>query len=412
MPEQIYRQFTWGSSTMKATQRAMDIEYAIADILYPARELENSGIEITKLHIGDPNKFDFETPRFIKEALCRAVERMDQGYADPEGVMELREAIAEKERRKNGLDVNSEDVYVTAGVTEALQLTMAALLNPGDEMLVPGPGYPPYNLFINYYEGVPVSYRTDEEDDWQPDLDDLRKRINPRTKGVVVINPNNPTGAVYSRKTLEQMVNIAGEYGIPLISDEIYDLMTFEGEHFSPATAAKDVPVLLFNGFSKTFLVPGWRIGYMVFVDEEGRMDELKNAILRQLGLRISANVPCQLAAAEALRGPWDFMEKNRTKLRERSHFAYRRLNEIPGISVIKPKAAFYIFPKLECEKWKNDRDFVLDALNHAHVTLVPGSGFCSQFGKGHFRSVTLPDLPLLERAFDQLERFMRQECV
>jgi len=392
---------------IEATRRAMDIEYAIADILYPARELEKKGIEVIKLHIGDPNKFDFETPDFMKEALCRAVDRIDQGYADPEGVTEVREAVAEKEKRKNRLQIDHTDVYVTSGVTEALQLTMAALLKPGDEILLPGPGYPPYNLYIRYFDGKPVSYRTDEENGWQPDIDDIRQRISERTRALVVINPNNPTGAVYEPKTLKQLVDLAGEYGIPLISDEIYDLMTFDGEHHSPATYAGDVPIIIFNGLSKTFLVPGWRIGYMVFVDKEGRTEELKEAILRQLGLRISANVPCQLAAAEALRSSWHFMESVRSRLRERSNYAHKRLNGIPGISTTKPRAAFYIFPRIEYMRWKDDKEFVLDVLQNAHITLVPGSGFCSRFGREHFRSVTLPDIPILEKAYDRLEDFM-----
>lgn len=394
---------------IEATRRAMEIEYAIADILYPARDLEKRGIEVIKLHIGDPNKFDFETPDFMKEALCRAVKRIDQGYADPEGIIELREAVAEKEKRKNRLQIDYSDVYITTGVTEALQLTMAALLKPGDEVLLPGPGYPPYNLYIGYFDGKPVSYRTVEENEWQPDIDDIRRRISEKTRALVVINPNNPTGAVYEQKTLKQLVDLAGEYGIPLISDEIYDLMTFEGEHHSPATFTGDVPVIIFNGLSKTFLVPGWRIGYMVFVDREGQTEELKEAILRQLGLRISANVPCQLAAAEALRGSWQFMESMRKRLKERSNYAHKRLNEIPGISTTRPKAAFYIFPRIDCMRWKDDKEFVLDVLQNAHITLVPGSGFCSEFGKQHFRSVTLPDIPILEKAYDQLEVFMRK---
>ncbi|MFP4170614.1 MAG: aminotransferase class I/II-fold pyridoxal phosphate-dependent enzyme [Methanomassiliicoccales archaeon] len=394
---------------MRATRRALDINYAIADILFPARELEKKGVEVTKLYIGDPNKFDYRTPKVMRDALCRAAERCDHGYADSEGAMELREAVVEKERRKNRLSIDGEDVYITTGVTESLQMIMASLLDPGDEFLLPGPGYPPYDLFIHYFRGKAVPYRTDEDNDWQPDLDDLRAKITSRTRGISVINPNNPTGTVYSRSTLQEMVDIAGEHDLPLITDEIYDLMTFEGEHHSPATMAGDVPVIIFNGMSKSFLVPGWRVGYMAFVDGTGALDQVKDGVLRQLGLRISANHPCQLASAETLRGPWDFLGELREKLKRRSDFAHRRLNEIPGISTTRPRAAFYIFPRVEGGPWRSDKEFVLDALENAHVLLVPGDGFCSQYGTGHFRSVTLPDEETMGKALDSFEDFMRK---
>jgi len=390
----------------------MGINYAIADMFFPARELERKGIEVIRLNIGDPNRFDFSTPQHIRDALCRAAQECDHAYTETEGLPALREAIVERERRKNGLDLDIDDVFVTAGVTEALQMIMAATLEPGDQFLVPGPTYPPYPLYINFFGGVPVSYRTDEELDWEPDLDDLRSKITPRTKGLLVINPNNPTGAVYSRKMLKEMVDIAGEHGLFLVTDEIYDLMTFEGEHHSPATEAGDVPVVVFNGFSKVYLVPGWRVGYMAFCDETGLLDEVKDGVVRQLGLRISANAPTQHACVEALRGPQDFLEESRRKLRKRADFGYRRLNEIPGISTRRPRASFYIFPRIEAEGWRDDKDFVMDALKGAHVLLVPGSGFCPEFGKGHFRSVLLPSVEVLERAFDNLETFMRSSTL
>lgn len=397
---------------MKATQRALDINYAIADMVFPMRELEAKGIEPIRLYIGDPNKFDFKTPEVMKDALCKAAEISDHGYTEPEGVLELREAIVEREGRKNHLALSPDDVYITAGVTESLQMTMATLLNRGDEILLPGPGYPPYNLFIHYYNGVPVHYRADEENGWQPDLDDLRRKINERTRAIVVINPNNPTGAVYDRKTLQELVNITGEHDLLLITDEIYDLITYEGEHVSPSTFAKDVPVMVFNGLSKVYLVPGWRIGYMAFVDEMGVLDEIRDGLLRQLGLRISANAPCQVAASEALRGDLSFLDGYRSVLKERSRYAWKRLNGMPGISAVRPKAAFYIFPRIESDVWKDDKEFVMDALKEAHVVLVPGSGFDPEHGKGHFRSVTLPPLDIQERAFDQLESLMEKRCL
>ncbi len=392
---------------MKPTERTLKIQYAIADMFYPARQLEKRGIDVIRLNIGDPNRFDFSTPQHIRDALSNAAQNASHAYTETEGLMELREAIVERERRESGVHLSADDVFVTAGVTEALQMTMASVLDEGDEFLVPGPTYPPYNLFIKFFGGTPVSYRTIEEEDWRPDLDDLRDKIGPRTKGVSIINPNNPTGAVYSKKVLQEMVDIVGEHDLFLISDEIYDLMTFDGEHHSVASLADDVPVMIFNGFSKVFLVPGWRVGYVAFCDKTGMLDEIKASMVRQLGLRISANAPCQHACVEALNGPNDFLEENREKLRKRADLAYKRFNEIPGLSTRKPRAAFYIFPRIEADVWESDKDFVLDVLKSAHLLFVPGSGFCEQYGKGHFRSVLLPEIEVLEKAFDSLEQFM-----
>ncbi len=400
-----------GEHEMRATRRVLDINYAIADVVFPMRELEAKGMDVIKLYIGDPNKFDFDTPTELKKALCRAAEASDQGYTETEGHWGLREVVADIEKRKSDADIGPDDVYITAGVTESLQMTMAALLRPGEEVMLPGPGYPPYDLFINFYEGKPVHYRTDEEDHWQPDLDDLRKGINEKTRAIVVINPNNPTGAVYDRKTVQEMVNIAGEHDLPLISDEIYDRLTYEGEHVSPAALARDVPVIMFNGMSKAFLVPGWRVGWMSIVDREERLEEFRDGVVREMGLRISANAPCQAASAEVLRGNLSFIQEYRRTLRERSRYAWKRLNEMPCISAVRPKAAFYIFPRVESDIWKDDHDFVMDALGEAHVVLVPGAGFGSDHSRGHFRSVTLPPLEIQERAFDRLEDFMNRRC-
>ena len=394
---------------MKATKRSMGVEYAIRDILLPARELEKNGAEIIKLHIGDPNKYDFKPPQHVRDALRRAVELNDHGYAESEGDVELRQAIIEKEKQKNGLDVSIDDCLITNGVTEAIQMVTAAVVDEGDEILVPGPGYPTYTEFTKFFGGTSVSYHTDEADGWQPDIDDIRKKITPRTKSMVIINPNNPTGSLYSKKVLKEMVDLAGEHELFIISDEIYDLMTFDGVHHSPSTLSKDVPMILFNGFSKVDLLPGWRLGYTIFHDPRGELDEIKEGMMRQLRLRISANNPCQMAAIEALRGPKEYLERSNTKLRERRDFICKRINEIPGLSTSRPQAAFYIFPKIESDHWKNDQDFVLDILKNCHVLLVPGNGFSEEYGKMHFRAVFLPPVEILGKAFDEIEAYMKK---
>lgn len=393
---------------IRAAKRSLSLSSPIRDFLVYARQLEAEGINVLKLNIGDPNKFDFETPRHIRDALCRAVEICDNGYADAEGIKELRNAIAEKEREKNGIDLNPEDIAITTGVTEAIQAVVAAAIDPGEELLLPGPGYPTYSEYVAFFDGVPVPYRKDEESDWQPDLDDMRKKITEKTKGIVVINPNNPTGAVYSEKTLRAIVDLAGEYNLFLITDEIYDLMSFDAIHYSPSTLSSDVPTIILNGFSKINLLPGWRLGYIAFRDAYDQLEEIKSAVMRQLRLRLSANQPCQYAMLEALKGPKDYVEETNRKLKERATYSYKRINEIDGLSTTKPKGAFYIFPKIESNGWKTDRDFVLDVLLNAHILLAPGSGFCKTYGVNHFRAVFLPSIEILSEAFDRLEGFMR----
>ena len=337
--------------------------------------------------------------------MCRAVEVNDNGYAESEGTSSCA-APSWTEKQKN-ISVDIDDCIITNGVTEAIQTITAAVIDAGDEVLLPGPGYPTYSEFTKFFGGKPISYRANEDDDWQPDIDDIRKKITPKTKFITVINPNNPTGSLYSDKVLKEIIDLAGEHDLFIISDEIYDLMTFDGEHHSMASFSKDVPVVLFNGFSKVDLLPGWRLGYVVFNDPLGRLDEIKEGMMRQLRLRISANNPCQMAVIEALEGPKDHLAVTNRKLRERRDYIVKRINSIPGLSTSTPRGAFYIFPKIESDHWKSDTDFVLDVLKNAHVLLVPGSGFCPQNGSMHFRAVFLPPVEILEKAFDSIEEYM-----
>jgi aspartate/methionine/tyrosine aminotransferase len=396
---------------IKPSKRSQGVSYAIREVLVPARELENKGVEVLHLNIGDPDKYDFDAPQHMKDALYEAVEEGHNGYAPSEGYLDLREAIVEREHRRNNLDYDVDDVCVTTGVTESLQILLNASLDPGDELLIPGPTYPQYTLITRFNGAEPVAYRCVEEEGWQPDVDDIRKRISGRSRGIVIINPNNPTGALYSRRILKEIVDVAGEYEIPVISDEIYDDITFDSTQCSTASLAKDVPVVTFNGFSKVYLVPGWRVGYVLF-HHSGELDEIQDAFIRIARSRLCANSVCQRACVQALKGPQDHVEEMNRKLRKRRDFSYKRLNEIEGISTAKPDGAFYIFPKIEAMEegiWKDDKEFVLDLLNETHVLVVHGSGFCSTYGKGHFRAVFLPEMETLERAFDKLERFMKK---
>jgi len=399
-------------SMIKASKRSQGVSYAIRDVVLPAKKLEKKGIHVLHLNIGDPNKYDFDTPQHMKDALFQAANEGHNGYAPSEGYLELRNAIVEREHKRNNVTYVPDDICITTGVTESLQILLNASLDSSDELLIPGPTYPQYTIITRFNNAEPVAYRCIEEDGWQPDIEDIRKKISKRTKGIVLINPNNPTGALYSKKVIKNILDIAGEYGIPVISDEIYDDIAFDGKQYATAALANDVPIITFNGFSKVYLVPGWRVGYILF-HHSGELDEIHDAFMRIARSRLCANSVCQRACIEALKGPQDHIGTMNQKLRKRRDFAYKRLNEIEGISTAKPDGAFYIFPKIEAmekDLWKGDKEFVLDLLHATHVLVVHGSGFCSTYGKNHFRAVILPQLETLEKAFDKLEQFMNKK--
>jgi tyrosine/nicotianamine family aminotransferase len=396
---------------IKASKRSQGVSYAIREVVVPAKKLEEKGIKILHLNIGDPNAYDFDTPQHMKDALYEAANQGYNGYSPSEGYLELRKAIAEREKKRNNVNYDPSRICVTTGVTESLQILLNASLDPNDELLIPGPTYPQYSLITRFNDALPIPYRCIEEEGWQPDIDHIRKMVSNRTKGIVIINPNNPTGALYSKKILQEIVDIAGEFNVPIVSDEIYDDMVFDEKQHATASLAKDVPVITFNGFSKVYLVPGWRMGYVMF-HHSGELNDIEDAFMRIARSRLCASSVCQQACIQALKGPQDHIEKVNQKLRERRDFSYKRLNEIKGISTAKPQGAFYIFPKIEAMNkgiWKDDKEFVLDLLNEAHVLVVHGSGFCNIYGKGHFRAVILPQIETLEKAFDNLESFMKK---
>ena len=397
---------------IKVTERVSTIKYAIRDVMEFAEKLEKNGKDITYLNIGDPVKFDFDTPEHVKRALIKAVKAGENWYGQSQGLLELREAICRKEKRVNNVEISPEEVIVTTGVSEGIFMTMAAIIDGGDEILVPGPTYPPYSSYAKFFGGRPVPYKTLEEDGWKPDVDDLRSKISKRTKGIVIINPNNPCGAVYDETTVKRIVDVAAENDLLVLSDEIYDRIVYETRFVSTASIAKSSPVIGLNGFSKTYLATGWRLGYLYFHDPEEKLVELKESVKKETRIRLCSNTPVQRAGVEALNGPQDHIALLVEKLRKRRDYAWKRLNEIHGISCAKPQGAFYVFPKIQeiGQRWSNDLDFVTDVLENAGVLFVHGSGFCSTYGAGHFRGVFLPPIETLENAFDRLEKFMRTE--
>ncbi len=395
---------------LKASKKSMAMDYAIREINVPAEEAAKAGKKIIGLNIGDPNKWDFETPEYFKDALRKAVDETDNGYGDSQGNLDFRESIVRREHAKHGIDITVNDVHITNGVSEGINILMGTMLEEGDEVLVPGPGYPSYSQYIGFYGGKVVPYRQMEEEDWAPDTDMIRKRITDKTKALVMINPNNPTGAEYEAKHIREIGDICAEYQIPLLSDEIYDRLAFDGDFHSASRLSSDVPRIIFNGFSKVNLMPGWRVGYFYYMDENGLMDEIREGAMKQLRARICANVPCQQAAKASLEGPQDYIVDMNRKLKERADFSYKRLNEIDGIETRKAQGALYMFPKIDLRgRWKSDKDFVLNLIKEEGVVLVHGSGFCEEFGKDHFRTILLPPLETLEEAYDKLDRFMKR---
>lgn len=398
----------------KLSSRLEPLKYAIRDLVPIAREVEKTGRKVIYLNIGDPLKFDFDTPQHIKDALCRAIAEKWNFYSSSEGIEDLRKAISYKEKVFNNVEVDPRNIIVTAGVSEAINFVAASLIDPGDEALIPGPAYAPYVNYIQLYGGKPVHYRCIESEGWKPDLDDLKSKINERTRFILIINPNNPTGAIYDESVVREILDLAATYEIPVVSDEIYDRIVYvEGVFKSTASLAEDVPVIGLNGFSKVYLMTGWRLGYIYVKDPIGRFVESIMSHLTKLArARLSACTPIQRAAVEALRGSQEHVKEMVDKLRRRRDYCCKRIGEIPGLSVVEPRGAFYLFPKVDLDgRFRDDKDFALNLLYEEHVLVVHGSGF-GEGGENHFRCIFLPPVEILEEAFDRIERFCRKKLV
>ena len=391
---------------MKISSKVAGVEYAIRDIVSAARGLEARGRRIDYLNIGDPVQFGFQPPDNVREALVSAVRAGQNHYPPSEGLPELREAIAGKENGK-GLSISGEDVLVTNGVSEALDMTISSIVEEGDEVLLPGPYYPPYASYVRLHGGVPVEFGVDLGNS-APDLEDIRSKITPRTVAICLISPNNPTGAVFSEGSLRDLVDIANEHGLYVICDEIYDQITFDGGFSGIGRVAGDSPVVVLNGFSKAHLMSGWRVGYVAF-NRSPRLEALKEHLPKLARVRISANMPVQHAALESLRGPQDYVGRMVSELRRRRDLVVRRINEIPGLSCPPPRGAFYAFPRIEDNPYPTDREFVMGLLESKGVLTVHGSGFGTAYGSGHFRLVFLPGVPVLESALGKIADFVRQ---
>ena len=393
------------------SSRASSIEYAIRDVVVPATELEHQGYEILKLNIGDPIAYPgLPTPPHMVDAYVEALQSGRNGYSPSYGLPELRQAIAVDEQRK-GWDATSDDIYVCHGVTEALQLIFAAVLDSGSKVLAPGPHYPPYMAYPQMYGASTVEYKLHADDGWKPDFDDIESKMDDDVRLLVLINPNNPCGSVCGSEDVDRMLAIARSYpNCILVADEIYDGLDFTGKHVSVASRSKDVPVIALNGVSKVYYAPGWRIGYMAIHDPVGRMALVRDGLERLLRSRLCASTPAQLGYLAGLTGEKSWMRAYSERVQKQRNHCLKRIEEIDGLEVESPGGAFYMFVRLTDPQWANDdKQFVLQLLEEEHVLLVHGSGFSPELGRGHVRLVYLPSVEVLDEAFDRIERFLER---
>ncbi|MCC6748978.1 MAG: aminotransferase class I/II-fold pyridoxal phosphate-dependent enzyme [Deltaproteobacteria bacterium] len=395
---------------IKPARRTERIQYAVRDVVLVARQAKAAGRELLYLNIGDPNQFDFVTPPHIVDAICRAMRDNHTGYAPSEGLPVALEAIRAQAAR-NGIRA-VRDAFVGNGGSECIEICLSALADEGDDVLLPWPGYPLYSAVLNKLGVVENPYFLDESNGWQPDPADLEARLTPRTRALVIINPNNPTGSVCERRTLEALVEFAARHKLVILCDEIYDRLVLDDRlpHVSLASLTDEVPVLTFNGMSKAFLGPGLRMGWCVVSGPEQRVRPLVDAIHKFLRARLCANLPVQYGIVPALEGDQSHVATVVAKLRARRQITVEMLNAIPGVSCVAPAGAFYAFPRLEIEE--PDEAWVKRLILETGVVVVHGSGFGQRPGTAHFRVVFLPPEETLRRAFAAIGDFMQQSRI
>lgn len=387
--------------TIQPARRTRDIRYAVRDIVVLAEEAARSGREMLYLNIGDPNLFDFAPPAHLVQATVDAMQSNLNGYAPSSGIGDALNAINREAARK-GIS-NICHTYVTSGASEAIDLALAALADPGDNVLTPSPGYPLYTAVLAKLEVENRPYQLDESDGWQPDLADIAAQIDDRTRAIVLINPNNPTGSLCSTELLDGLVELALEHNLVIFSDEIYDKLTFDGrEHISTAARSSEAKIITFNGLSKSYVVPGFRIGWGIISGPADELEAYCEAIRRMERARLSANHPEQYAIAPALDGDQSHITEMMSRLTRRRDITADRLNAIDGITCVRPEGAFYAFPRIDLGV--SDEAFCRRVISETGVVIVPGNGFGQAPGTEHFRVVFLPPDDVLEKAFERLE--------
>ncbi len=386
--------------------RLDNLRYAIRDLAAAAEAVAKQGHKVLYLNVGDPNIFDFVTPSHVVEAAARAMRDNKNGYAPSQGIPEALEAIRGEAVRKGITSV--QDIFVTTGASEAVDVCLTALLNPGENVLTPAPDYPLYSAVLCKTGAELNTYYLNEEDGWQPDLDDLEKKINSRTRGIVLINPNNPTGALCTRPMLERIADLARRHNLLIIADEIYDRLILDGgEQISIAAVAPDVPVVTLGGLSKNYLAPGWRVGWAIVSGEAAAVKPYVEGAHKLLRARLSANHPEQYAIKAALEGPHDHLVEVIRKLSARRDITVSACNSTPHMSCVPPRGAFYAFPKIDISE--GDDLFVKQLLLEKHILVVHGSGFGQKPGTRHFRIVFLPQEEVLSKAYAEIRDFVEQ---
>ena len=397
--------------TIRKSEKLADVCYDIrGPILTAANKLEAEGNQILKLNIGNPAPWGFSAPEEILRDVVRNIPH-SQGYCDSKGLFAARKAVMQYCQQINIRDVDIEDIYIGNGVSELVVMSMQALVNDGDEILIPSPDFPLWSAAVNLCGGKPVHYLCDEEDEWQPDLADIRSKITPNTRGIVVINPNNPTGAVYTPQMQQALIDIAREHDLVVFADEIYDKILFDDQEYIPlASYADDLLIMTFSGLSKSYRVAGFRTGWMIVSGARDRATDFIEGLNILASMRLCSNVPTQHAIQTALGGHQSIFELTKPggRLYEQRNIAWELLNDIEGISCVKPKGALYLFPKIDTQRFniKDDEQFVLDLLLAEKVLMVQGTGF-NWSKPDHFRVVFLPHVEQLQESIGRVKRFL-----
>ncbi len=404
-----------GAITMNEIRKSSKLDYVLYDVRGPvvdeATKMEENGTSVLKLNIGNPAPFGFLTPDEVIYDMQRQLTECE-GYSAAKGLFSARKAIMQYAQIKNIPNLSIEDIYTGNGVSELINLSMSALLNDSDEILVPAPDYPLWTACVTLAGGKAVHYLCDEEAEWYPDMDDIRKKITDRTKAIVIINPNNPTGAVYPREVLQEIVEIARQHQLIIFSDEIYDrLVMDDAVHIPIASLAPDLFCVTFSGLSKSHMIAGFRIGWMILSGNKKIARDYIEGLNMLSNMRLCSNVPAQSIVQTALGG---YQSVNNYivpggRVYEQRDYIYKALNEIPGISAVKPKAAFYIFPKLDVKKFniQDDEKFALDLLREKKLLIIHGGGF-NWNQPDHFRIVYLPRIEVLKDAMGSLADFLQ----
>lgn len=407
--------YSTGGITMREFKKSSKLDNVLYDVRGPVVEeagrMEEAGTHVLKLNIGNPAPFGFRTPDEVIYDMRQQLTECE-GYSDAKGLFSARKAIMQYAQLKHIPNVSIGDIYTGNGVSELINLSMSALLDNGDEILIPSPDYPLWTACATLAGGKAVHYICDEQSEWYPDLDDIEKKISDRTKAIVIINPNNPTGALYPEEILQKIVDIARRHQLIIFSDEIYDRLVMDGEkHISIASLAPDLFCVTFSGLSKSHMIAGYRIGWMILSGNKKHVKDYIEGINMLSNMRLCSNVPAQSIVQTALGGHQsvnDYIIPG-GRIYEQREFIYKALTDIPGITAVKPKAAFYIFPKIDTKKFNitDDEKFALDLLREKKILLIHGGGF-NWKEPDHFRVVYLPRVEVLEKAARNIADFLR----